>query len=45
VDAIPRSFFIRSSGRISFIGDGLMTPQELHATIQALFVAYSTPTP
>jgi peroxiredoxin len=45
VYAIPRHFFINSSGRIAFIGYGEMTLDEMKVQVDAILRLYPTSTP
>jgi peroxiredoxin len=45
VDAIPRHFFVNSSGRIASIGWGEMTLNELKVQVDAIMRRYPTSTP
>jgi len=45
VDAIPRHFFVNSSGRVAFIGVGEMTLNEMTVQVDAIMRRYPTATP
>ena len=45
VDAIPKHFFVSSSGRIAFIGWGEMTFDEMKVQVDAIMRRYPTATP